>query len=105
MFSTQLNAYSFICQRIGLGKVSGIALVYYEPQTEVEASTIDSVILEGGFSMSFTAKLLPLPLEPGRIPRLLKEVRRIHDQPDLPDGRPGCKDCLLLDGFAETFAG
>jgi len=104
MYAMQLNTYSLIATRIGMGKVSGIGLVYFEPLTEVDASTIDSIILDNGFSMKFTAKLLPLRLEPKKISPLLRKVRAIHDQPDPPDGRPGCKDCQLLDGLMETVA-
>ncbi len=59
-----------------LGQVSGLGLIYYEPMTQVEPDNIDSFVLEAGFSMSFTAKLLPLPLEGTQFPGLLKGFGR-----------------------------
>lgn len=104
LYSVQLNSYAVIARRIGLGKVSVLGLVYYEPQTDVNSRSIDSVLCNDGFTMRFAAKLLPLPLKPGRIPSLLKKVRAIHDMPVAPAGKSGCKDCALLDGLAEIMS-
>jgi len=101
MYATQVNAYARIAERIGMGRVSGLGLIYFEPLTDVDASTIDSVVLDNGFAMKFNAKLLPLTLEPKSIPPLLRRVRAIHDLPTPPDGWTGCKDCLLLDGLVK----
>jgi hypothetical protein len=102
LYRVQLNAYAYIARRIGLGKISVLGLVYYEPQTDVNSGSIDSVLCNDGFTMRFTAKLLPLPLKPGRIPSLLKRVRAIHDMPIAPTGRIGCKDCRLVDRLIEV---
>jgi hypothetical protein len=101
LYRVQLNAYAYIARRIGLGKVSVLGLVYYEPQTDVNSGSINSVLCNDGFSMRFTAKLLPLPLKPKMIPGLLRQVRAIHDSTDAPEGRTGCKDCMLLSRLIE----
>ena len=102
MYKTQLNGYGFIAERLGMGKISGLGLVYYEPQTVLTAENFDAVLADDGFSMKFQAKLLPLELRLDSIPPLLQKVRAIFDLPTAPAGRTGCKDCRLLDGLLKT---
>lgn len=104
MYRIQLNAYGYIAERIGMGTISGLGLVYHQPQTEVDASNIDSIAMADGFSMRFAAKLVPVPLDMENIPRLLQQVRAIADSTVAPDGRPDCKDCGLLEKLVEIAA-
>lgn len=68
MYEIQLNSYGYIAERIGLGIVAGLGLVCHQPQTELDATNVDSVAMADGFSMGFKARLLPVALEPERIP-------------------------------------
>ena len=102
LYEIQLNGYGFIAERLGMGKVSGLGLVYYEPQTELTTENIDAVLADDGFAMRFSAKLLPLELQLDRIPPLLHQVRSIFDLAKAPTGRDGCRDCKLLDGLLKT---
>jgi hypothetical protein len=104
LYRTQLNSYAFIAERIGMGNVSGLALIYFEPQTAVGADDIDSVVSVDGFSMKFVAKILPVALELETIPPLLAKVRAIFDLPVAPDGKTDCKDCVLLNNLMEIAA-
>ena len=97
MYAVQLNAYAVIAEKTGMGKVSGLALIYYEPQTSVGADDVDSVVAPDGFAMRFSAKVLPVALEPDKIPPLLARVREIYDLQFPPTGRAGCKDCRSLE--------
>jgi hypothetical protein len=97
MYEVQLNAYAYIGERVGFKPISGLGLLYYEPQTGILAEDIDSFILEDGFSMHFSGKLLPIELKPDSIPQLLKRVREIYELSQVPGGAEGCKDCQLLD--------
>ena len=97
MYRVQLNAYALIAEKTGMGRVSGLALIYYEPQTSVGADDVDSVVGPDGFAMRFNAKVLPVALEPETIPPLLARVREIYDLPFPPTGRAGCKDCRSLE--------
>ena len=103
LYAVQLNSYGYVCERIGMGEVSGLALIYYEPVTSVGADDVDSVIRDDGFAMRFSAKVLPIPLEPDKIPPLLGRVRAIYDLPFPPTGKAGCKDCRSLAGLAELL--
>lgn len=96
LYRVQLNSYAAIAEKIGMGKVTGLGLIYYEPQTVVTAADVDSVIQDNGFAMRFAAKVFPVALDMDSIPPLLARVRAIYDQPSAPEGRPDCKDCRLL---------
>lgn len=97
MYEVQLNAYALIAESCNLSPITGIGLVYYEPQTELTGSNIDDALLEDGFNMPFSAHLLPLELNPeGIVLPLLKEVRKLANMKNPPDGIDGCEDCQKL---------
>src|ERR1039457_2908599 len=93
MYVPQRNSYAVIAERIGLGSVSGLGLVYHEPQTDIQQDDIDSLCADDGFTMRFVAKLLRVELRPAMIPPLLQRVREICDLATAPVGRDGCEDC------------
>ena len=97
MYEVQLNSYAYIGERVGFKPISGLGLLYYEPQIGISVDDIDSFILDDGFTMHFSGKLLPIKLKLDNIPQLLKRVREIYELPQLPKGAEGCKDCQLLD--------
>jgi hypothetical protein len=97
LYEVQLNSYAYIGERTGYKPVKGLALVYYEPLTNISPDEVDSYILDDGFSMNFSGRLLPMELKPDNIPVLLGRVREIYDLPEAPKGVEGCKDCALLD--------
>ena len=85
-----------------MGQVGGLGLLYFEPETELSPSSVDSVMGDEGFAMLFSAKLLSIPLAVHEIPPLLQTVRKIHDAAKTPLGRSGCKNCELLDGLMKV---
>ena len=101
MYRIQVNAYAYIAEKSGMGNVAGLGLIYYQPQTEVDASNIGSVATMEDFAVRFVPKLVPVALELGRIPELLQRVREIANAPVAPDGRENCKDCELLSNLME----
>ncbi|KPL01240.1 MAG: hypothetical protein AMJ91_00900 [candidate division Zixibacteria bacterium SM23_73_3] len=106
VYEVQLNAYAYIGKRQGFDPVSGIALVYMEPQTDLVQEELDSKLWENGFLMGFAGHVLQLKLEDElKIPSLLKEVRRIYDQKSPPPGDQDCRDCKLLDQLIVTAMG
>jgi hypothetical protein len=53
MYKVQLNSYAYLGERCGFNPVSGVGLVYYEPQTELTVGLVDAVVMNNGFMMSF----------------------------------------------------
>jgi hypothetical protein len=98
LYQVQLNAYAYIGRRNGFDPIAGLVLVYMEPQTELSVDNLDSIMQDDGFVMGFGGHIREIELnDENMIPPLLKEVRKIYDQPASPKGNTGCKDCLLLD--------
>jgi hypothetical protein len=99
LYQAQLNGYAYIC---AIGKreytpVSGLSLIYTEPQTAGGEGAGRQLHWDGGFALRFSAKLETIKLEPSRvIPGLLRRARSIYDQASAPKGRPGCEDCDLF---------
>ena len=103
LYEVQLNAYAYIGERQGFDPVSGLALIYMEPQTDLVQDQLDSLVKKEGFLMAFDGYVLEVGLEPDKvIPPLLKEVRTIHDFESPPPGNQRCRDCQLLDGLIAT---
>ena len=44
MYQVQLNGYAMIFEKLGLGKVSGLGLVYYEPQGDAPTVSFGTVL-------------------------------------------------------------
>jgi hypothetical protein len=97
IYTVQLNGYALITEHIGIGKVSGLGLIYFEPQTDIQGIDVDALIDDAGFAMRFAPKIMPIELNLSMIPPLLKKARMIYDFEEPPEGRTGCKDCGLMD--------
>lgn len=95
MYHTQLNSYAAIAEAVdGIPPVSGISLIYMEPQTDIPLPE------NAGFLMEFKPTFMELKLESETIPPLLEKVRKIYDMLSAPDGSSGCKDCEALNAIA-----
>jgi hypothetical protein len=99
MYTAQLNGYAYLGEQLDLHPVTGLALVYMEPATDLQDAAHDDNQRRMGFAMGFNAAILPVELDLALIPRLLHTARTLYDQPSAPAGRPGCKDCAALDGL------
>lgn len=105
MYEIQLNGYALIANRVGLGPVKQIALVYTEPITEGDAEFLDGARTQEGFWMGFRAKIVPVELDPDKIRPLLRRARKIYDEKDPPAGARGCEDCANFDTLVTASQG
>ena len=99
LYEVQLNVYAYICakRKKEYSPVSGLSLIYTEPQTDRGPGTHPEVITGDGFALQFSAKLAPVVVRPERlIPGLLRQTREIYDRNPAPKGTPGCEDCDLF---------
>jgi PD-(D/E)XK nuclease superfamily len=97
MYDVQLNGYALIADGVGLGPVRQTALVYTEPVTDGDAKFLNEARTDRGFRMDFHAKVVPVALDPGKIPPLLRKARRIFDYSEPPPEARGCEDCANFD--------
>jgi hypothetical protein len=94
MYRVQLNGYAMIFEKLGMGKIGGLGLVYYEPQGDAPTVTFEAVVRQDGFVMPFVAHLKMIELDSEGVVRpLLGMVREMVDRNVVPVGREGCEDC------------
>jgi len=105
MYEVQLNVYAYIAEKIGMSPVRGLALLYYEPFTDIGPDEVDSLVSDKGFLMKFNGHIRPIDMKPNMIAPLLKQVREIYDMPNPPRGTAGCKNCQLVDGLLSMLSG
>ena len=104
-YQTQLNAYAYIGERLGLSPVRRLALVYMEPQTDEGTANDPGLIDARGFSMGFAATIVDVDLEPEKlIPPLLLRVQSVADMDRPPIRSPECKDCGALDSLISALS-
>jgi RecB family exonuclease len=96
MYETQLNGYAVIGLRCGFTPISGLGLIYFEPQTAGE-DVSEANQRDAGFTMGFSAKIKAMPVDLASLEPLLATARKLYDQDDPPGGRRGCEDCPRLD--------
>ena len=103
MYEVQLNSYALIGEQCGLHPVTDLALIYMEPQTDMEAACQDSSNHDKGFSMHFHAGIHRVALDTKMIYPLLARVREISELESAPTGCNGCKDCDLLESLVNII--
>lgn len=89
LYEVQLNAYAFLAERCGFKPVSGLSLIYFEPEESA---------VEEEFGLRFETTALKVDLKPGLILTLLEKAREIVQDPNLPESALGCRGlCRWLD--------
>jgi hypothetical protein len=97
MYQTQLVGYSLIAESLGMGTVSHIGLIYGEPPPNDADEGLEKLVDGDGFVMPFRTTALPVELDRAMIPPLLRKAKALMDMDAPPEGRPGCRDCALVD--------
>jgi len=90
MYEIQVNVYD-----IQTNYKSDLYLIYMEPLTE-QSDAYDSFI-DCGFSMYFSAKVVPIKRDRRIVREALTTVRDISEMPHAPSGKSDCKECEQLD--------
>jgi len=101
IYRVQLNCYARIAERLGMGTVRRLALLYYEPKTDISIGDLAGLTDDNGFAMRFNPKVVPIALEPEIIPPLLEQARRLFDSPSPPQGREGCSNCRMVERMSD----
>jgi hypothetical protein len=105
MYEVQLNAYGFIAEKGDLFRpVSRLTLIYMEPVTDISLTGNPRKWGQLGFHMGFSAQILEVAVDFGKIPPLLSKLRDIYDIGEPPVRRFGCHDCFLFDQLIRTAA-
>ena len=100
VYRAQLNAYAWVARRLEFPPVSGLALLYMEPATGDDAIASTAPVDLEGLALGFRPTLVEVELDPERlIPPLIRRAARIHETPEPPEPRDGCRDCAALEGL------
>jgi hypothetical protein len=102
MYETQLNAYALIAEFIGMGTVTGLALVYTEPVTDALHGN-GAGINDAGFNMRFDSHIVHIDRDEDSISSLLDRVRTLIDRPTPPPSRYGCRDCQQVEALIKLL--
>jgi len=105
MYQVQLVGYALISESISLGQVTNLGLVYCEPPECEVNDGLDALVNNAGFQMPFRATTLPIELDRGMIPPLLRRAKTIMDMEEAPAGTPGCKECGLVEKMVGLAGG
>jgi len=89
LYEIQLNAYAWIAEGLGYKPVSGLSLLYLEPQVGAGAG-------DAGLILPFEAVHRPVALRLERIPELLRQAHGLLQLNDPPAGASGCRECRQL---------
>ncbi len=102
MYEAQINAYARIAEEgLSLGKVSKLALIYFEPQTELE--NYAQHVGKDGFSMMFNPKIHEIVLKKNLISNLIKKALSINLYVTPPPVSKECKDCSKMDAVLKIL--
>ena len=99
-YEAQLNAYAYVASRTVFSPVSGLSLIYMEPNTDVEGNNALLARLQEEFLLGFTPKLQTVEMKPDSfVEGLLARAGDLHNQDTPPTGRAGCQECLAVEGL------
>ena len=99
-YEVQLNAYAYICARVGLAPVEALTLLYLDPDTDVASSPHWLERSRDDFMLGFTPKLRTVEIRPDSfVEGLLVRAASIDRMPTPPPPTSGCKNCSLVAGL------
>lgn len=96
LYQAQLNAYALIADELGYAPVSGLSLLYLEPQAGTDAGLDD-------LTLTFAAVRRDVELRPDLIRSLLVRAKELLALRSAPAGRSGCDDCRQLERLMDLF--
>ena len=94
IYEVQLNAYAYLLEKCGKGKVGNMALIYMEPNQDV----IDSM---RGFRVELTAHVLKVERKIGLVEELVKKASEIVYAAKVI-GREKCKECRAVEKIGKN---
>jgi hypothetical protein len=103
-YEVQLNAYAMIHEGKGLGNITRLTLIYYEPPEGLMDSDLDGILTDISFAMRFKATCKEIRINHSMVPPLLREVKNIVTAELVPKSNPECKFCKLFPQIASKVS-
>ena len=102
VYDIQLQGYAKITQDLGLGKVVGLYLVYFNACTNITADTVTNHVNEENLEVSFKVEVKKSAVDPEtKILPLLQTFKQIVLSETIPEKVPGCLECAKFDSIVE----
>ena len=102
VYEVQLNAYAYIGQRTLFSPVSGLSLIYLDPDTDLDSFPEWLNRSEGDFTLGFTPKQRLVELKPDSfVEELMRQASEIAGSEAPPEPASGCRDCDALEQLLE----
>ena len=99
LYEAQLNAYAYLAQQKFHKTIVGLALIYFEPEHNVQAVN-DLDLLQrtkGQMMLGFRCTVVPVNLHPTNwVEELCERVFSILSSETPPTGKVGCQGCQVL---------
>lgn len=99
MYEVQLNVYAYIGEANHITPVNSLALLYFEPITDLSASNDQNYHTNHGFNMPFHCFIKTITKQQKRIDGLLKEFHLIATSFNPPHSNTDCNECVRLDNI------
>ncbi len=87
-------------ERLGLGHVAALALVYVEPLTDTKRAARRCRV--SGLSMEFAARILPVEIDSAVVLGLADKTRAIASG-NCPAPKDRCADCAAVDRLLDLL--
>lgn len=97
IYNTQLNAYAYITEKLGLGIIEKLYLVYFEPpESKNFAKIAEKYTTKEGFEMPFVPKIHEIKKDTEIIEKLMDKAYEIYTKNLPPERNKDCKNCTNL---------
>lgn len=96
-YEVQVVGYGNIAEGLELGEVTLGGLLYWDAQVKEVLESPSEYFTQEKLWMPFSPKGLEIKIDYKILDPLLKELKKISNAKQLPEGRDGCDDCKKLD--------
>lgn len=105
LYEAQLKAYAYLAEKNGR-RVSGLALVYLQPQRYRDEPQRLVEITADQFTLHFTCAVKPIESwKPEEVEGMVCEVGNILVRSSPPDSKGNCKGCLTVSPISTSVRG
>lgn len=104
IYNTQLNAYAYITEKLGIGIIEKLYLVYFEPpESKIFAKIANKYTTKQGFEMPFFPKIHEIKKDTKTIEKLMDKAYEIYVKTMPPKMAKNCKNCTKLDSICSRI--
>jgi len=104
-YVVQVVGYAYIAEKLGLGKVTKGGDIYWSAQVEAVEANPSGHYKRSSLWIPFKPTPVPIDIDYTILDPLIKEMKKVWNAKQVPDGRKGCDDCKRRDLLLEIDRG